>query len=255
MLLSPMKTYRLIASALLAALAFILQISNDIIGIPTGFGMTIDLAAVPVLIALFVFGAEYAIMVLALLSLMILTTASTGYIGALMKMAATIPMIAVPYFMAREHNAYEMLISAVAVILITLALFGVSAEFAKMPGLELLAGILPLAFILVLGYWVGKSGGSVSLSDWKIALGVLALAALTRSTIMTLANLYFAGPVFFQVSPAEFIGMLDNLVLPLFGSGMGWFVIFFWNIVLSILEFTVAWIPAYYFGLAKRHSE
>ena len=250
-----MRTYRLIASALLAALAFILQISNDIIGIPTGFGMTIDLAAVPVLIALFIFGAEYAIMVLALLSLMILTTASTGYIGALMKLSATIPMIAVPYFMAREHKPYEMLISAIAVVLITLALFGISAEFVKMPGLEMLAGLFPLAFILLLGYWVGKSGGKVSLEDWKIAAVVLAIAAVTRSTIMTLANIYFAGPVFFQTEPAQFIGMLDNLVLPILGSGMGWFVIFFWNMVLSIIEFTVAWVPAYYFGLAKRHSE
>ncbi len=249
-----MKTYKLIACALLAALAFFLQISNEILGFPTGFGMTVDLAAVPVLIALFVFGAEYAMMVLALLALIILGTSPTGYIGALMKMAATIPMIVVPYFIAHEKAVSRELLGAVAIILITLALFGIATQFASMPGLELLTGILPLAFIAVLGYWMASRGGKVDLSSPKIAVLALVLAALSRSTVMTLSNLYFAGPVFFHISPAEFMSALDNLVLPVLGSGMGWFVIFFWNCLQSVVEFAFAWIPAYYFGLVKRHS-
>jgi riboflavin transporter FmnP len=250
-----MKTYRLIASALLAALAFVLQISNGVLGIPTGFGMTIDFAAVPVLIALFVLGAEYAMMVLALLALMILTTSPTGYVGALMKMAATIPMIVVPYFIAKEKKIYKDLIGGLAVIIGVLAIFAVSTELAQMPGLEMLAGIFPLLIIVAAGYWMAKKGGAVDLSNAKLALVALVIAAFARSLIMTFSNLYFAGPVFFYTSPAEFIEMLDALFLPFLGSGMGWFVIFFWNVVQSIVEFAFAWIPAYHFGLVKRYSE
>lgn len=250
-----MKTYRLIASALLAALAFILQVSNGIVGIPTGFGMTIDLAAVPVLIALFVLGAEYAMTVVALLTLIILATSPTGYIGALMKMAATIPMVVVPYLIARQKTVFGDLVGVVAVVLGMLALFAVSTEFAKMEGLELLAGIVPLLLVILIGYWMARKGGRVDLRALPVAGLALLLAALSRSIIMTFSNLYFAGPVFYHVSSAEFIASLDQLVLPLFGSGMGWFVIFFWNMVASVVDFAFAWIPAYYFGLVERYSE
>jgi riboflavin transporter FmnP len=250
-----MKTYRLIACALLAALAFILQISNGILGFPSGFGMTIDLAAVPILLALFIFGAEYAILTLAVLTLIILTTSATGYIGALMKLAATLPMIIVPYFMTREKTPWKEVADAFLVIVGVLALFAISVEFAKMPGLEMLAGIIPLLVVIGAGYWIGKQGGKVDLSDVKLAGLALLVAALARSTLMTFANLYFAGPVFYHMSPNEFIALLNAVFLPVLGSKMGWFVIFFWNFVQSIVEFTIAWIPAYYFGFAKRHSE
>ncbi len=250
-----MKTYPLIACALLAALAFILQSSNGILGFPTGFGMTIDLAAVPILLALFIFGAEYAILTLAVLTLIILTTSPTGYIGALMKLAATLPMIIVPYFMTREKTPWKEAVDALLVVIGVLALFAISIEFAKMQGLEMLAGIIPLLVVIAGGYWIGKEGGKVDLSDIKLAGLALLVAAIARSTLMTFANLYFAGPVFYHLSPAEFISMLNALFLPVLGGGMGWFVIFFWNLVQSVLEFAIAWIPAYYFGLAKRHSE
>jgi len=250
-----MRTYKLIACALLAALAFFLQISNEIIGIPTGFGMTVDLAAVPVLIALFVFGAEYAMMVLALLALIILGVSPTGYIGALMKLAATIPMVVVPYLIAHEKKASKEVLGAAAIVIVTLAVFGIATYFASIPGLEMLTGVLPLVFVAILGYWMAREGGRVDLSSPKLAFVALFFAAFARSIIMTLSNLYFAGPVFFHVSPTEFITALDGLFLPLFGEGMGWFVIFFWNMVQSAVEFTCAWIPAYHFGLVKRHSE
>ena len=52
------STYDIAVVALLAALAAVLQISNGVLGIPSPFGMKLDLAAVPVLLALFLFGFE-----------------------------------------------------------------------------------------------------------------------------------------------------------------------------------------------------
>lgn len=214
--------------------------------------MTLDFAAVPVLLALFIFGAEYAMLVLALLALIILGVSPTGYIGALMKLAATIPLIVVPYLIANEKRAVNGLLGAFAIVLITLAVFGLSTYFASLPGLEMLIGILPLIFVAILGYWMATKGGKVDLSSPKLALIALVAAAFARSIIMSLANLYFAGPVFYGTSPSDFLATLDAVPLPLLGAGMGWFVIFFWNMVQSVIEFGCAWIIAYPLGLVKR---
>lgn len=250
-----MKSYKLIASALLAALAFALQFFNGILGVPTGFGMTVDLAAVPVIIALFVLGTEYSFTVLALLALIIIATSPTGYVGAVMKVGATLPMLLVPCFMGKGRNLRLIATGLATAFLIAILVFAVSVEFVKIEGLELLAGIVPLLAIALVAFYMKKEGGSVNLANPALAALALVLAAFARSAAMTLANLYFAGPVFYHVSPEAFIGMLDALVLPLFGAGMGWFVIFFWNVIQSVVEFGVAWFAAYHFGLVKRYSE
>jgi riboflavin transporter FmnP len=249
-----MKSYKLIASALLAALAFALQFFNGILGIPTGFGMTVDLAAVPVIIALFVLGTEYSLTVLALLAVIILATSSTGYIGAVTKVGATLPMVLIPFFIGRGKSLRLVATGFIAAFLLAILLFAVSAEFAKMPGIEIVAGLAPLTLLLMLLFAI-KNGGKVELGNPRLAVMALALAAIARGAVMTIANLYFAGPVFFHISPDEFIGMLDSLALPLFGAGMGWFVLFFWNLVQAVVEFAVAWVAAYHFGLVKRYSE
>ncbi len=250
-----MKSYKLIASALLAALAFALQFFNGVLGIPTGFGMTVDLAAVPILIALFVLGTEYSLTVLALLALIILGTSPTGYIGAIMKAGAILPMIIVPCFMDKGRSR-RLILSGVAVaFVLALLVFAISTEFAKVSGLGMLAATVPLITIGIVAFFMRKEGGCVDLANPRLAALALVLASVSRSAIMTLANLYFAGPVFYSISPDEFIGMLDSLVLPLFGPGMGWFVLFFWNMVQSVIEFSIAWVAAYHFGLVKRYSE
>lgn len=247
-----MRSSRIIACVLLTLLAFFLQISNGVLGIQSGFGMTLDLAAVPVLLALFIFGAEYAMLVLALLALIILGVSPTGYMGALMKLTATIPLIVIPYLIANEKKPLRGVLGAGAIVVITLALFGIASYFASIPGMEVLTGIIPLLFVAILGYWIAQKGGKVDLSSPRLALIALVTAAFARSIIMSLANIYFAGPAFYYISPAEFLITLDAVSLPLLGSGLGWFVIFFWNMLQSIIEFGCAWIIAYPLGLAKR---
>ena len=249
-----MRSSKLIACILLTLIAFFLQFYNDTLGIQSGFGMTLDLAAVPVLLALFIFGAEYAMLVLSLLALIILGVSPTGYIGALMKLAATIPLIAIPYWIGHEKNISKGILGAAVIVVITLAVFGLATYFAAIPNLEMLTGIFPLALVAILGYWIARKGGKVDLSSPKLALIALITAAFARSIIMTLANLYFAGPAFYALSPGEFLTSLDAVPLPIFGAGMGWFVIFFWNMLQSILEFALAWIIAYPLGIAKRAS-
>ncbi len=247
-----MRSYKLIACAFLAALAFILQVSNEVLGVPTGFGMTVDLAAVPVMLALFIFGAEYGLLTLMVLGAIILVSSATGAIGAIMKVGATLPMVLVPYYVGRAKKPVDYALVAVGMLVGLAALFWLSTEAFMLSGV--LGGLLPIAALAGLAYMVRK-GGKTDLSAPAVALYALILAVLLRGAIATVTNLYFAGPVFFHLSAEEFIGFLNSIDLPLLGKGMGWAVIFFWNTVQGIVEFGVAWVLAFRFGLAERYGE
>ncbi|MFA5412598.1 MAG: hypothetical protein WC350_04605 [Candidatus Micrarchaeia archaeon] len=255
-----MKTYKLIACAFLAALAFILQVSNEVIGVPTGFGMTIDLAAVPVMIALFIFGAEYAFLTLMVLGAIILISAPSGIVGSVMKVGATLPMLLIPYYVGKAKGAEQYVYAAIGTLVLLLALFFLTTWiYSPLQGgmLEYFVGLVPIGLLLGLTYYAsrGKAGGAIDLSNVKVAALALVLAILVRGAVATLANLYFAGPVFFQTPPEAFMGFLDSLPIPFLGTGMGWFVIFFWNAVQGAVEFIVAWVLAYKFGLVKRYGD
>lgn len=248
-----MKSYKLIASAFLAALAFMLQVSNNVLGIPTGFGMTIDLAAVPILMALFVFGAEYAMLTLMVLGAIILVSSSTGAVGAVMKVGATLPMVLVAYYAGKARNIVDYAYLAMATALGVLALFYLSTQAFMLS--SYLGGIIPIGVLLGLTYVITKDKERGDLSKLGVAVYALALAVLLRGAVATIANLYFAGPVFFHMDAGEFISFLDSLEVPLLGKGMGWFVLFFWNALQGAVEFGVAWILAFRFGLARRYGD
>jgi len=248
-----MKSYKLIACAFLAALAFLLQVSNNALGISTGFGMTVDLAAVPVMLALFVFGAEYAMLTLLALGAIILVSAPTGAVGAIMKIGATLPMILVPYYVGKAKNPLDYVYIAVGTVVGVVALFYLATQGFMLS--SYLGGVIPIGVLIGLTYFITKEKGGSDLSRLAPAVYALVLAVLLRGAVATIANLYFAGPVFFHMSAEEFTGYLSSLDILFLGKGMGWFVIFFWNAVQGAVEFAIAWTLAFRFGLAKRYGE
>ena len=265
-----MKTYKLVASALLAGLAVVFQLFNGVVGYPTGFGMTVDLVGLPILLAFFILGYDSALLVSVLLALVIALTAPTGYIGAVTKFTATIPMFLLPaallLSMGKKLDAPKLFAGLFTILLILVGMFAVSAystDYAKgIAGKDsLLVGILPVAVIAISAYafsrvWerYGKKASTSMLSKVHVAIPALFLAVVVRGALMAVTNLYFAGPIFFGMSPTDFIAFVDSVKLPFIGS-VPWFaVIFFWNAVQGIAEFALAWIIAYRFGFAKRYA-
>ena len=266
------KTYRLVATATLAALAFFLQYANGAIGLQTGFGMTIDLVAVPIILALFMFGVESAIEVLAVATIFIALFAQTGPIGAAMKFAATAPTIAVfaAYLIMRGNGtgAPAIALAALDAIVFSIGLFAAGGMMNSLMGSNggLLFGLLPILLMLLITYAVLKyfererkvkdaMHKHSAFSDVRV-LALLAVAVIIiRGAAMVVANFYFAGPLYFKISPEQFVSLVDSSDLLFFGKGAAWYVaIFAFNGMQAAIEIAIAWLIAYRFGFAKKYS-
>ncbi len=265
------KTYLLVASAMLAAFAFVLQISNNVLGLPTGFGMTVDLVAVPAVLALFMFGFVPALEVLALSTLFIALFASTGPIGASMKFAATAPtlLVCAAYLVLhkRGRGASSLFMVALLSVIVSVALFLIGAFAYSYIGQEngILFGLLPIAAMAAGAYWfsaaLGKAKGSIlqaqRIFENRNSLIILAaLAILVRGAAMVLANFYFAGPLYFKISPEQFVSMVNSTDLLFFGKGAAWYAaIFVFNALQAAIEIGIAWLIAFKFGFAGKYSK
>jgi riboflavin transporter FmnP len=257
---------------MLAALAFVLQYANGVLGLQTGFGMTIDLVAVPVILALFLFGVESSIEVLAVATIFIALFAQTGPIGAAMKFAATAPTVIVfaAYMIARGKGggAHALALAAIAAAVFSVGLYAVGGMMHSALGENggLLFGLLPIIAMALMAYAALRHfsrEGKAKRADHKPSLfsdartvALLALAAIAiRGATMIVANFYFAGPLYFRMSPEQFVSLLNSSDLLFFGKGAAWYVaIFAFNAMQAALEVVVAWLVAYRFGFARKYS-
>ncbi len=266
------KTYRLVAIATLAALAFVLQYANGILGLQTGFGMTIDLVAVPILLALFMFGVESSIEVLAVSTIFIALFAQTGPIGAAMKFAATAPAIIVfgAYMImrGRGNGMPALALAALAAVVFSVGLFAAGGFLHSwLDGAGgLLFGLLPIIAMVLMIYAALKyfererkikdaMHRPSAFSDARV-LALLAVAVIIiRGAAMIVANFYFAGPLYFKISPEQFVSFVNSSDLLFFGTGAAWYVaIFAFNAIQAAIEIGIAWLIAYQFGFAKKYS-
>ena len=252
--------YDLVVVALLASLAGVFQVLNGVLGIPTGWGMTIDLVAVPILLAFFLFGFELAMWVLVLTAIVITVISPTSWIGASMKFTATLPMLAIPAFYllsGRSTGRFAMFLvgvlvfSALALVLagqLNLALRPIVDN--EMPGGTLILGLAPIILFSLLSLallYVWKANAhklsSKPMQQVGIVAAVLIVALVVRGLLVIVTNYYYAGPVF--------LGMPTDT----FMKAVPWYLIAGWNAFQGILEFGVAWLLAYNFGFAKRYGK
>ncbi|RLE52207.1 MAG: hypothetical protein DRJ33_04290 [Candidatus Methanomethylicota archaeon] len=75
------------------------------------WGMSVDFVAVPILIAFFIFGFREALMLSAGLWIVLCAMGFGSFIGGTMKVAATLPMFAVPAFLTRISGSRNMVFS------------------------------------------------------------------------------------------------------------------------------------------------
>jgi len=277
-----MKTYKLTAIAMLSCLASLLQLSHGAIGVPTGFGMTVDLVGVPIMLGFFLFGLDAAVYISLLTALVITIASPETWLGASMKFAATVPMFMLPAFymlsMKKNFDIGKILINIFFALFISLMLFLVSinanlAGRAYAPSIsnstvytvpqveylnpvksvvtapDLLLGLLPIAAITVfslilLHFWGRYSKDTTPLifADARAFAIMLVLSLIVRGIATIVSNYYFAGPLFFNLSPEQFMAYVP------------WYVIFAWNAFQGIVETVLAWTLAFKFGFMERYA-
>lgn len=112
------RTYVIIGTAIMAALSIIM----DLLPLPrVVWGMKIDLVGAIWVLSFFLYGLKSALGVSSIVAIYIAMFSSTGYVGAVMKFVATVPMflvpaimIRLPFFHKKEANTFSSIIVIVA---------------------------------------------------------------------------------------------------------------------------------------------
>ena len=212
----------------LAALGIALSLLNNVIGIPTGFGMTVDLSAVPVFIALFMLSYRHAAETLGVMCLGLAFLSPAGIIGAGMKFFATLPLIAIPYAID-----VKSLKGWITLILITVA-FLIALYTFSLAHINNLSTPLLLLLVLFSYFLIEKKPFTPSASSILAFL----VAILVRGIIMAAANLYLAIPLFFKLSPSQVASFIESHSII---GGSAIFIIVAWNAIQSVVELSIAY--------------
>lgn len=234
--------------ALFAAMSTVLQLSP--LKIATQWGMKIDLVAVPILIAFFLFGFRVALETSIVMFFAISVVSPSGLIGATMKWMATVPMFIVPTLMTLKFKGEKELkqklltLSGILISIIALvALFGTLFILLKDKEIisHLLVAISCIAFYL--SFWLlTRNYEFKKLGTFKsiyFITATLILAVIVRGITSTVINYYFAIPTFFGMSTEDAINWIP------------WYIIVGLNCVQGIIDVGGAWIITFRTGIYK----
>jgi len=225
---------------LFIALIAVLQVSP--LYVPTAWGMRIDIVAVPVLVAFFLYGLRTALAVSAGMFVVLSIVAAESVIGASMKWIATVPMVITPAILRLQvskeslRNDIGTIVGAVISIVALIALVGIMYEMAGSESRELYSPFIVLiasAAFYGAFYIVSQRHEPQSLGIYKepkMIATVLILAVLVRGITTTVINYYFTLPVFFDIPTAAALEWVP------------WYVMFGLNAIQGALEVTVAWL-------------
>ncbi len=265
------RTYALVLSSFLISISLIFHVLSPILSIPTGFGMRIDLVAVPILLIFFLFGFEYAVSSLFLLSifLFILPT-DGGIVGPILKFLATFPMLVLPSIYLIFKSKFSNNSSLIAFLFSTIYTFAfsslvfLSSTIPKPEGLswfpfEFLS-IVVLSFITyasVKTFYPKQTMDLAPILKNKFqAFFILILSLFVRGITTAFSNLYFAGPIYFKTTPIDYVAFLESIKLPILNQPVPWFfLIFFWNSIQGFLEFSLAYIIAFKFNFIQKANQ
>ena len=223
----------------LIAAAIALQTVHETTSYDAGF-MYVDGVGIPAVLASVLLGMRSGVRVAVATALGIWALDSSGLVGALLKLAATLgTILAVRYATARA----VLLLAGLAAFLMA---GGTALLLRVLGGAALYLGIATVAGPLVAGaaaYAAAPGGGGAAAFPAPLSLRrlliALAGAVLLRGALMVAGDLFFAVPVFFHEPAAEALRAYPPET------------IFLWNGVQAVIDGASAWIVA---GWAARHD-
>jgi len=229
--------------AMFLALIAIFQLLKPPLGYVSPWGISVDLVALPVLLAFFLYGFRVSLTVCFGLFFIVSIVAAEGLIGGTMKWVATMPMIITPAILSVKISREEIkrdLVVIIAAIVSMVALIALLAIMYDLVGAHDNVYYSPVVVLITTAVFYfafyfatrGRERDNVSsLSDPKKVVVALVLALVVRGISSTVLNYYFALPLFIP-------GMTTELALQI----IPWWGILGLNIIQGALEVTLAWL-------------
>jgi riboflavin transporter FmnP len=167
-----MKTYEITGCAALAAISAAFQIVH--LGYKTPWGMWIDIVAIPWILAFFLYREKAAFLVSIVGSILIALFDATGWLGASMKLLATIPMLLTPWFLKNSWNLRLKDFNKVTVIIPWIVIAVIFRGII----------IIPANYYYALPIWTGWSPEkAMSMLPWWIIFSLNAVQGILEVTV------------------------------------------------------------------------
>ncbi|MBN1785488.1 MAG: hypothetical protein JW825_00660 [Candidatus Methanofastidiosa archaeon] len=229
--------------AVFLALIAIFQLLKPPLGYVSPWGISVDLVALPVLLAFFLYGFRTSLTVCFGLFFIVSIIAAEGLIGGTMKWVATMPMIITPAILSVKISKEQMkenIVVIIAAIISMISLIGLLGVMYKLVGAQdnvLYSPIVVLiaTAIFYFAFYISTKGMDreeiSSFKDPRKVLIALVLALFVRGVTTTVLNYYFALPLFIP-------GLTPEIALQM----IPWWGILGLNIIQGVLEVSLAWI-------------
>jgi len=229
--------------AMFLALIAIFQLLKPPLGYVSPWGISVDLVALPVLLAFFLYGFRISLTVCFGLFFIVSIIASEGLIGGTMKWVATMPMIITPAILSvriTKEAFKEDIVVVIAAIVSMVSLVGLLGVMYKLVGAQDNVFYSPIVVLVASAIFYfafffatkGMDRDSVSsYGDARKVLVALVLALVVRGITTTVLNYYFALPLFIP-------GLTPEMALQM----VPWWGMLTLNIVQGVLEVSVAWL-------------
>jgi riboflavin transporter FmnP len=187
------KSYFVVSTAILSTLAILFDVMSDTFPLRAPWGMKIDFVGVIWILAYFLYGLKEALSVSIITAIFISMVMPTGFLGATMKLIATLPMFLIPELIARFYGSNKSAKIFNNIIIITISCI---------------------------------------------------LAIIVRMIVATILNLYWAIPIWFNISQGEVLNSLGGWVaLVTLVAGF--------NVIQGIIDILVSWLLAFKFNLSE----
>ncbi len=190
------KSYFVVSTAILSALAILFDVMSDVFPLRAPWGMKIDFVGVIWVLAYFLYGLKEALSVSVITAIFISMVMPTGFLGATMKLIATLPMFVIPELISQFYGSKRRAKMFNNIILITIS--GILATIVRM----VVATLLNLYWAIPLWYNIPQAEVINALGGWVALITLVAGFNVIQGIVDILVSWLLA----FKFNLSEYFG-------------------------------------------------
>ena len=190
------KSYFVVSTAILSALAILFDVMSDAFPLRAPWGMKIDFVGVIWILAYFLYGLKEALSVSIITAIFISMVMPTGFLGATMKLIATLPMFVIPELIARFYGSKRRAKIFNNIIIITIS--GILATIVRL----VVATLLNLYWAIPIYYGIPQVEVINALGGWVALITLVA----GFNVIQGIVDIFVSWLLAFKFNLSEYFG-------------------------------------------------